>query len=906
MSSSKTKTNCGTSNRDQDGIPKNWEDLDITPQEFDSIRDAFKREDFCKMFSDYCKEMSDPSTRMKYQEEMKQLEAERGVDITFLNPTPHFVIKTSSNGKIKCFINIASNDQIDKPSNEVRLNEETGKKEIFWRLPYAQAEPRPDFDNKKNRCVVHDVIFHPDAIHLAERNSMLRRHLVNTACDAVEREFKVQLDRTNLKFPKLKYKGVPKVTVKRRLMDQNSKEYESSPLDEHMPPMPEVRKGQEIPKVYKSKDVEPDQYTTPKYLLKHRRDVDMSEMTYELDAKLNITIPKELVIEIELPLLKTTADCNLDVTERKLYFNSEKPAKYRLNIDLPYPVKDQLGSAKFDKSTKKLVVTLPVHSEAERCIKDLYREDSGVESDPREENSSLDSPTRKDSPTPEDFGKNKSVPLVEELINSEDNLDEGFTRSESITQEQTNDDFLRTDVTYNPVTNFDCNALDNNLVFVLQVKNVDPQTVEFQKSENYVNLKFISLGAGYYPVYYSFYLKLSNEGSDHEIESVDAEAWDNNVILTLTLNNLDGLSEYSAGLNEHDLKQYNTPGNFNSYNKLANSSNLKRDGLEIKANEIENHKFDIEVKHCNDSNQIELEIKPKTESNENIDLVNDEKFVDVEQAKQRNAKKTAPSNNNQNNKNKKKKNKKRRSYSESACDELKANNDDIKLISSSLISKSEKTTDNDAEEASDDGENDENMDERNISIVGGRKQRSFSESRSISDCTPTFKGILKHYSRYGRSISESCSSIDDQYSCSTENLQPCESFSVISEEGIEDDAGALESGHSLSESCKKTVRFSEVIHKQLFRMDSSILGQRKKNQKKKNQKLRALKRRNSEGDTADYDDKARSLLLEKKGLKSLNNNGNLKSDQQNNHKNRTESESSDIESKNSMIFDLEI
>ena len=50
-------------------------------------------------------------------------------------------------------------------------------------------------------------------------------------------------------------------------------------------------------------------------------------------------------------------------------------------------------------------------------------------------------------------------------------------------------------------------------------------------------------------------------------------------------------------------------------------------------------------------------------------------------------------------------------------------------------------------------------------------------------------------------------------------------------------------------SVKKSVRFSEVVHRQVFRSNSSILGQKMKNVKKAEQKKRrALERRASEGD----------------------------------------------------------
>lgn len=43
-------------------------------------------------------------------------------------------------------------------------------------------------------------------------------------------------------------------------------------------------------------------------------------------------------------------------------------------------------------------------------------------------------------------------------------------------------------------------------------------------------------------------------------------------------------------------------------------------------------------------------------------------------------------------------------------------------------------------------------------------------------------------------------------------------------------------------------------------MDSSILGQRKKNQKRRDRKLKALQRRLSEGDSADYEDNKVSAI----------------------------------------------
>lgn len=176
------------------------EEITITQSEFEQIEKAFKNDEFKKLFFDYCEEIQDPENRKIYEQEIIQLEAERGVDVTFINPEPGFVLKTSVDGATTCFINIAKCDKIEKPSNQVK------DKGLVWSIPYSQSPPRRDYHDKQ-KCLVYDVVFHPDAILLAERNEALRKHVIEVALDAIEREFKVKLDRTNVKPSKLKFKG---------------------------------------------------------------------------------------------------------------------------------------------------------------------------------------------------------------------------------------------------------------------------------------------------------------------------------------------------------------------------------------------------------------------------------------------------------------------------------------------------------------------------------------------------------------------------------------------------------------------------------------------------------------------------------------------------------------------------
>lgn len=225
---------------------KDWESLNVTRDEVTRIGEALKHKEFRQLFVDYCAEINDPENRKLYETEITQLENERGVDVTFVNPEPGYVIKTSADGSTKTFINIATNEKVEKPSHAVATGAD-GQRGLQWSLPHLLAPPHRDLDKKGAVCLVYDAVFHPDALHLASRNAAFRKLVNDTAVDAIEQNFKVTLDRANLKFPKgLSYKGVAKPTViRKRKEDFDESTLEPSPIDGIYPPMP----GDSKPKV---------------------------------------------------------------------------------------------------------------------------------------------------------------------------------------------------------------------------------------------------------------------------------------------------------------------------------------------------------------------------------------------------------------------------------------------------------------------------------------------------------------------------------------------------------------------------------------------------------------------------------------------------------------------------------
>ncbi|KMY92096.1 uncharacterized protein Dsimw501_GD15300 [Drosophila simulans] len=822
------------------------ERLDISKDEFNRFQEAFGQEEFRKLFFDYVDEIQDPENRKIYEAEITQLEKERGVEVRFIHPKPGFVIKTALDGELKCFINIASSEEIERPKNEVATDPSSGSRGLSWSIPMAQTTSRDDFDAKNNHCKVFDVVFHPDALHLAMRNKQFRQCLIDTALDAVEREYKVSLDRANLKFPKLDYKGIPRPTVIRKMSDNpTAEEQEPHPLA-HMFPTKPPAPGKPEPRVLpmKTKPTPVPEFTVPKYTIKYSHDVDLSEYTDELDAKLHVTVPRSLVVEIELPLLRSTAECQLDVTSKSVYLFSERQgAKYRLKLDLPFIVDDKAGRARFDTDMRRLSITLPVvrksvqeQAQMHETLRHFSREDSGVEL-----HSNSESPVEEDPDG--------------ELSDSKADISE--TSSRTVVR-NANSPFLKSSVHYQLPSKFDCNVLDNVMAFVLHVPNVQPDSIEQLREQRSLHLKFATIGSGYYPTHYAFYVELSADHEDSAIESAEAEAWDNNVVLKLCLNSQSETpAGYLAGLDATELKEYPVHGQYHV--KSKGKVNAKK----------ENAPLDVEFERNQEGHALKVTIRPGTkeeEEEEEEDKENQDQKPESDQQQQQQVQ------NKKSGKKQRKRNKKERSLSESACADM--------IIQEQLAKSNELQP------------------RATFKLPPQRKQRR--STNSTDSIGRSHRGILKRFSRYGPrpSMSDSCSSIDDSssYSCSVDASGASlfsQSFGGIPEED-RSDAG-------LSESCKKTVRFNDHIMKQVFRLDSSILGQRKKNQKRRDLKLRAQQRRLSEGDSVDYEETRGSALKQKENpSRNCTDSGLDLTGAAGAHSNNNESDA-----KNAMMFEMD-
>ncbi|XP_027761659.1 protein kintoun [Empidonax traillii] len=328
-------------------------DLDLSAEEVERLQRAFRDEKFRELFAEYAAELTDPEQRRLYEEEVAALERERGVEVRFVHPSPGFVLRTSQEGSRRCYINVCSNATLAEP----RAHAERGGQR--WALPYSLAPGREELRRAGRRRLLYDVVFHPAALRLAARSAPFRRLLCDTALDAVERHCGVRLDRANAAVLRgTRYKGIPQAPVIRSPLPGGAAKATDggeSPLPPFPYPAPPPADNGDSPPPAPAPPAGP---TTPRWSIRHRSYVDLQDYRHSRDSAPS-PVPRELVVTVELPLLRSAAQAELEIRGRELRLDSLRPA-YRLRLRLPYDVDESGGRAAFSRAQRQLQVTLPV------------------------------------------------------------------------------------------------------------------------------------------------------------------------------------------------------------------------------------------------------------------------------------------------------------------------------------------------------------------------------------------------------------------------------------------------------------------------------------------------------------------------------------------------------------------
>ncbi|KAM6335799.1 protein kintoun [Podargus strigoides] len=331
--------------------PGRLEELLLSAEETERLQRAFRDEQFRALFAEYVAELTDPEQRRLYEEEVAALERERGMEVRFVHPAAGYVLRTSQAGSRRCYLNVCSNPQVAVPQARA---ERGGQR---WALPYSLAPGREELGRGGRRCLIYDVVFHPAALRLAARSPRFRRLLSDTALEAVERHCAVQLDRANAVVLRgTKYKGFPQAPVIRTPLPGGAP---PPPADSPLPPFPFPPAAAAPPPPPAARPAPPPAGpTTPRCSIRHRSYVDLQDYRCCRESAPS-PVPRELVVTVELPLLRSAAQAELEIRGRELRLDSQRPA-YRLRLRLPYDVDESGGRAAFDKAKRQLLVTLPV------------------------------------------------------------------------------------------------------------------------------------------------------------------------------------------------------------------------------------------------------------------------------------------------------------------------------------------------------------------------------------------------------------------------------------------------------------------------------------------------------------------------------------------------------------------
>ena len=302
-------------------------DFDMTAEELANFETQLKDPAFKSLFFDYLKDLQDPKNKLLYEEEIAKLEAESGNKVRFINPTAGFCAKSFvGNGKI--FVNLCSSPEI----NEFTVNGEQ------YSIPYSLSKPKKELDNSKNECLVYDVVFNPKSIQKGLENSKFKHVLILTAIEGIEKQFEVEIKPDYVLMKNMKVKGALSRTMIKEKATGSIK-------------LPETEESSvkflEKIMVEKSHELAPARETVareqiPKFKIIHQNLIQ-DYQTY-LPGSQASSRPQSLLIKIELPLVKSISNVNLDLTNNGLDLVAKDV--YKLHLDLPFPTLSDKAVAK--------------------------------------------------------------------------------------------------------------------------------------------------------------------------------------------------------------------------------------------------------------------------------------------------------------------------------------------------------------------------------------------------------------------------------------------------------------------------------------------------------------------------------------------------------------------------------
>ncbi|KAM4045417.1 uncharacterized protein ACNLHF_009249 [Anomaloglossus baeobatrachus] len=172
---------------------------------------------FQELFTQYTAEPRDSENRRRYEQEIREMERQRGYDVRLILTKPWHVLRTIVNGRHKAYVNMCSSRALKKPYRPTAADR---ARQMYrqWSLHYVTNPARQELDRDRCRVLIYDVAFHPDTLHRASRSLSFRSHVDLTALHSVAQQYHVHVDTRNVQIMRCKYMGRRQPTFYRTLL----------------------------------------------------------------------------------------------------------------------------------------------------------------------------------------------------------------------------------------------------------------------------------------------------------------------------------------------------------------------------------------------------------------------------------------------------------------------------------------------------------------------------------------------------------------------------------------------------------------------------------------------------------------------------------------------------------------
>ncbi|KAK3909102.1 PIH1 domain-containing protein 1 [Frankliniella fusca] len=259
---------------------------------------------------------------------------------------------TEDHGKV--FINICHTKDIPAPEDisERRLMElwNANGETCDYRVPLSIGEGRQEPDKSGHPADVYDVAINTDFFGKVESSNMFRMFLMDVVMQGIEEKFHIELDKEDYVVMKNR-KAMGNIPGHRvRVKDRREDAKPATPLIQELSTTRVAGTSASRPASTASSSTlptpaPPSGAVRPEYRL----------------LRVPATGPaRSFVMQCHLPSVVSVKDVTLDVGEDRLCLSGGRSSKYFLDVFMPDTIIQNFTTAKFDKMSKILTVSMPI------------------------------------------------------------------------------------------------------------------------------------------------------------------------------------------------------------------------------------------------------------------------------------------------------------------------------------------------------------------------------------------------------------------------------------------------------------------------------------------------------------------------------------------------------------------